>query len=135
MGGFEGLPKQHFGAILADPPWSFTLWNGRDKRVASRGSVTPYDTMDMDQIAALPVTDVVAENCVLFLWCSWPSMPEALDIIKAWDFKYKTCGFLWAKAHANQLEMFRDDIDAYMGLGYWTRANSEPCLLATRGNP
>ena len=129
------LPKNYFKAILADPPWGFQCWDGKDKRVASRGSVTPYDTMDMEKIAALPIIDLAADNCVLFMWAVWPTMPEAFRVIEAWGFKYKTCGFLWAKAHANQLEMFQDEIDAYMGLGYWTRANSEVCLLATRGTP
>ena len=47
---FSELPKNHFGAILADPPWGFQCWDGKDKKVASRGSVTPYDTMDMDAV-------------------------------------------------------------------------------------
>lgn len=55
--------------------------------------------------------------------------------MKAWDFEYKTCGFCWVKAHANQIDMFRDDIEPHMTLGYWTRSNSEVCLLATRGKP
>jgi N6-adenosine-specific RNA methylase IME4 len=135
MSLFDGLKRGHYGAILADPPWGFQCWNGKDKRAASRGSVTPYETMEMDEIAALPVASLAADDCALFMWAVWPTMPEAIKILGAWGFKYKTCGFLWAKAHANQLEMFRDDIDPYVGLGYWTRANSELCLLATRGNP
>lgn len=131
----KNLPQNHFKAILADPPWGFQCWSGVDKRVASRGTVTPYSTMTMDDIAALPVEDLTADDCVLFLWVVWPTMPEAFKIIEAWGFKYKTCGFLWAKAHAQQIEMFQDDFDAYMGLGYWTRANSEACLLATKGSP
>jgi N6-adenosine-specific RNA methylase IME4 len=89
----------------------------------------------MDEIAALPVADLAAEDCVLFMWVCWPSLPEALRIIEAWGFTYKTCGFDWMKAHAGQIEMFRDDADVQVGMGYWTRANSEPCLLATRGKP
>lgn len=128
-------PTGKYGAIYADPPWGFQAWDGKDKKVASRGSVTPYDTMTMEQIAALPVADLAAEDCALFMWVVWPTLPEALEIIKAWGFKYKTCGFSWIKADGSQVEMFNDDVSTYMGLGYWTRANSEVCLLATKGTP
>ena len=129
----KDLPRNHFGAILADPPWGFQCWDGKEKRVASRGSVTPYDTMKIADIAALPVTEMAAENCALFMWCVWPTLPEAIGIIESWGFKYKTCAFSWLKADPYRL--FALEADVYMGLGYWTRANTEPCLLATRGKP
>jgi N6-adenosine-specific RNA methylase IME4 len=116
------------GAILIDSPWGFQCWDGNDKRVASRGSVTPYDTMEMADIAALPIGKLAAPDCVLFLWVVWPTLPEALGIIESWDFEYRTCAFSWTKADA-------DGADVYMGLGYWTRANTEACLLAVRGTP
>lgn len=84
---------------------------------------------------ALQVQAVAAPDCTLFMWVVWPLLPEALTLISAWGFAYKTCGFAWIKADASQMEMFQEDIDPYMGLGYWTRANSEVCLLATRGAP
>jgi len=83
----------------------------------------------------LPVADYAAEDCVLFLWTCWPVLQWALRTIEVWGFDYKTCGFCWVKAHAQQLEMFQEDIEPHMTLGYWTRSNSEICLLATRGNP
>jgi len=91
--------------------------------------------MDMDAIKSLPVAELAADNCCLFMWIVWPTMPEALTVMEAWGFKYKTVGFCWIKADATQVEMFDDYIDPYMGLGYWTRANSEVCLLGTRGSP
>jgi len=60
---------------------------------------------------------------------------DALDVIRRWRFEYKTAAFVWMKAHVGQVEMFRDEGDPLMGMGYWTRANAEPCLLATRGEP
>ncbi len=129
----DNLPKHHFGAILADPPWGFKTWSGPEKKVASRGSVAPYQTMEMDEIAALPVASVAAEHCALFLWCVWPTINEAFKIIEAWGFKYKTCAFLWTKA--NQYRLWALEEDIHMGLGYWTRANTECCLLATKGKP
>ncbi len=127
------LPRGRFGAIYADPPWSFRVWNKDTGN--GRSAESHYSTMDMDAIAALPVADLAAEDCVLFMWACWPSLPDALAIIESWGFTYKTCGFDWMKAHAGQIEMFRDDADVQVGMGYWTRANSEPCLLATRGKP
>lgn len=130
---FSGLPRNHFGAILADPPWGFEVWSGPEKKVASRGTVAPYQTMEMDDIAALPVADLLAGDAVLFMWVVWPTLPEALKIIDAWGFKYKTCGFCWLKADPYRLWGLEEDIR--MGLGYWTRSNSEVCLLATKGKP
>lgn len=122
-----------FGAILADPPWGFKTWSGPEKKVASRSTIAPYKTMEFSDIAALSIADVAAENCALFLWIVWPTMPQALDLIKSWGFSYKTCAFSWMKA--DQYKLFALQEDVRMGLGYWTRSNSEVCLLATRGKP
>lgn len=138
---FEGLPRQHFGAILADPPWRFNVWSGtevvqaRDSKSTYKPASVHYRTMSIEELCALPVGDLVAPDCVLFVWVCWPTLLEAIDLVEAWGFKYKTCAFNWTKAHAGQVEMFQDDIETYMGMGYWTRANTEPCLLATRGKP
>ncbi len=123
---FEGLPRNHYGAILADPPWRFEVW---------AHGVPDYDRMTFEEIANLPVADLAADAAVLFLWACWPSLPEALNILPKWGFQYKTCGFCWVKGDTRQPDFFREDFTSYMGLGYWTRANSEVCLLATRGKP
>jgi N6-adenosine-specific RNA methylase IME4 len=138
---FGNLPQHHFGAILADPPWRFRTWDQRVAipRVRSDGTnisaATHYSTMAIEDIAALSVSDLATNDCSLFLWVTWPNLLEALQVIDAWGFTFKTCAFCWTKAHAGQVEMFQDDITGLLGMGYWTRANSEPCLLATRGNP
>ena len=138
---FGGLPRGHYGAILADPPWHFEVWSGetavkaRESTSTFLSAAVHYQTMALDDIATLSVGDLASDDCALFLWICWPLLEQSLDIIKAWDFSYKTCAFSWMKAHAGQIEMFRDDIDTSMGMGYWTRANSEVCLLATRGKP
>jgi len=130
---FHELPKGHFGAILADPPWGFKTWSGPEKKVASRGTVAPYRTMEIADMAKMPVADLAAPNCCLFMWVVWPTIPEAFDLIDAWGFKYKTCAFAWLKADPYRLWALEEDVR--MGLGYWTRSNSEVCLLATRGKP
>lgn len=129
---FDGLKRGHYGAILADPPWRFQHWSGKG---TARAADNHYDTVDNIELAAMPVARLAADDCALFIWISWPKLEESLSIINWWGFHYKTCAFAWAKAHANQLEMFRDDIPDQMGMGYWTRANTEVCLLATRGKP
>jgi N6-adenosine-specific RNA methylase IME4 len=91
--------------------------------------------MQEKELNALSVSDLAADDCVLFLWSCWPVLEWSLRTIKAWGFDYKTCGFCWIKAHAGQLEMFQEDIQPHMTLGYWTRSNSEVCLLATKGKP
>lgn len=130
---FDGLPRGHYGAILADPPWQFkTLWG---TKTGPGNRACGYDTMDIPEIGALPVSDLAADDCVLFMWVIWILLPEALNTISKWGFEYKTCAFSWMKANVTQMRLFEDEATADMGLGYWTRANSEVCLLATRGKP
>ena len=121
--GRPGTVKSKYGAILADPPWAFRAYSGY--RIPSRkhGGEQHYETMTIEDIAALPVSDYAADDCALFCWVVWPSMPEALKVIEAWGFTYKTCAFCWNKG--NTLPLFPDDFRNKMGLGYWTRANSE----------
>jgi len=140
---FVGLERGYYRAILADPPWRFATWDnattvkarGPERHGTYTSARVHYLTMTLDEMVALPVRELTADDCALFLWASWPMLEAALILIRSWGFEYKTAAFVWAKAHAGQLEMFQDHVDPLMGMGYWTRANSEPCLLATRGNP
>jgi len=136
---FAGLAKNGYGVIYADPPWRYEVWSGETK-VLARGygnasARTHYETMSAQELSELPVADLAAENSVLLIWVTWPTLSQAMRLIEEWGFTYKTCGFCWIKARANQIELFDDSIEASMGMGYWTRANSEVCLLATRGSP
>ena len=136
---FHDLPRQHFGAVLCDPPWRFRTHNEKGRRKCpdwkpqKGASARHYETMSIDEIAALPVNEIASLHCALFLWATWPLLPDAIAVGQAWGFAYKTCAFDWMKAHAQQIDMFEDDIEPLMGCGYWTRSNSEPCLLFTRG--
>ncbi len=76
----------------------------------------------------MPIDALADKDATLLIWTTWPRLLNALDLIKAWGFTYVTDGFIWIKQN-------RAGEGLFMGLGYWTRANSEPCLLATRGNP
>jgi N6-adenosine-specific RNA methylase IME4 len=128
---FANLPRGHFKAILADPPWHFETWGeGGNRNVTSK-----YQTMQLEEMAALPVGELAAPDCILFMWAVWPKLFEAIDLFKAWGFAYKTCGFCWIKADDRQSDFFTDSVPVQVGMGYWTRANSEPCLLGTIGKP
>jgi N6-adenosine-specific RNA methylase IME4 len=121
-----------YGAILADPPWRFETWGSQKN--ATTDVERHYSTMPISEIAALDVArESAAVDCVLFMWITWPTMHLALPVIESWGFKYKTCAFCWVKG--STLPMFPEDFRPRMMGGYWTRSNSEICLLATRGKP
>jgi N6-adenosine-specific RNA methylase IME4 len=84
--------------------------------------------MKKEDIQQLPIKGLCADDCVLFLWVTFPCLEEGLELIKVWGFKYKTCGFTWCKRNKKSDSYF-------VGLGYWTRANAEICLIATKGKP
>lgn len=135
---FGNLRRGHYRAIYADPPWLFNnLWGGRPRKVngnyPSCAIERHYDLMTDEELCALPVVDLAAPDCVLFMWTCWPVLERSLKVLSAWGFTYKTCAFSWMKADPYRL--FADDKTPFAGLGYWTRANTEPCLLATRGKP
>lgn len=141
MQSLDELPKHHFGAILADPPWQFEAWN-KETRVMKRGSKTTYlaarahyDTLSITDLGKLPISLFAADDCCLFIWVTWPNLVGGIEVIKNWGFEYKTCAFNWMKGHAGQIELFEEEIIPLMKMGYWTRASSEVCLLATKGKP
>jgi N6-adenosine-specific RNA methylase IME4 len=121
---FEGLEARRYGVILADPPWSFKTWSAKGE---GRSASQHYGVMTFADLCALPVADLAAPDCALFLWAIDPLLPRAVELIEAWGFTYKTVGFCWAKTNAGG--------GYFAGMGFWTRANSELCLLATRGRP
>src|SRR5262249_22965679 len=125
-------PIKRYGVIYADPPWNFKNFS---ERGTGRNAVAHYQCMDFSQLAAMQPQRWAARDCVLFLWATDPLLPKALELIEAWDFAYKTVGFYWAKTNKHaDLEALSPG-DFFTGLGYWSRANVEQCLLATRGSP
>lgn len=110
--------------IYADPPWSY-----RDKAAAGkRGAAFKYPVMTLEDLKKLPVGGVADENSILFMWVTMPKLDECFEVIKAWGFDYKTVGFTWVKTNKKSPGHF-------MGMGNWTRANAELCLIATKGSP
>ena len=120
------FPNKKYKIIYADPAWHFKNWN-KDNSKIKRG-IAPYSTMNDEDIKNLPVKEICEKNCVLFIWVTYPKLLAGLETINAWGFTYKTCAFSWVKQN-------KKSDGLYMGMGYWTRANNEICLLATKGNP
>lgn len=114
--------------MLIDPPWKYVTWS---EKGAGRSASRHYEVMTPEEIAAMPVGMLAAPDCMLLLWATWPLLPEAMMVIGAWGFAYKTCAFVFAKT--NKGGDIREVEGQHMGNGHYTRANTEPCLLATRG--
>ena len=84
--------------------------------------------MTLDDIKALPVREIADENCALFMWTTIPFLRHSFDVMDSWGFQYKTVAFVWIKKNRKADSLF-------WGNGYWTRANAELCMLATKGHP
>jgi N6-adenosine-specific RNA methylase IME4 len=89
--------------------------------------------MTMEDILALPVAELAAPDAVLLLWAINSMLPQGLKVMEAWGFTYKTVAFTWAKTTPSSEASWAPVY--HMGLGYWTRQNTEQCLLGTRGKP
>lgn len=114
-----------YSIIYADPPWAYRTYS---KKGQGRSAESHYPTMCIEDIKALPVGELAAKDCALFLWITFPCLCEALEVLTAWGFSYKTVAFVWVKQN-------RRNDDLFTGMGYWTRANAEICILATKGHP
>lgn len=115
---------KNFEIIYADPGWEYN-----DKAAAGeRGAGFKYRVMSVDQICRLPVEKITAKDAILFMWVTMPFLMEAGKVMEAWGFEYKTDGFSWFKRNKISLSWF-------FGMGNYTRANCELCLIGVKGNP
>jgi N6-adenosine-specific RNA methylase IME4 len=127
------LPDKKYAVIYADPPWAYGD-KGFGKRPTDgsvKGSFAPeagrYGTMLLEDIVALPVATIAAKDSALLLWATSPLLPEAMQVMSAWGFKFKTVAFCWSKITSTGKEV--------ANLGQWTMGNVEICLLGTKGSP
>jgi N6-adenosine-specific RNA methylase IME4 len=111
----KALGTQVYGVIYADPPWRFEPYS-RDTGM-NRAADNHYPTMTLDRIKSLPIP--AAPDCVLFLWATVPMLPQALDVMAAWEFTYRS-HFVWVKHR--------------VGTGYWNRNQHEVLLIGVRGD-
>lgn len=114
-----------YGIIYAEPPWHYRVYS---KKGAGRSAESHYPTMTIEEIQALPVSELADKDCALFMWITFPLLKESLSVLSAWGFKFKTIAFVWIKQNRKSDSLF-------WGMGYWTRANAEFCVLATKGKP
>ncbi len=121
-----------YRVIYADPPWRFATWSEKGK---GRSPEAWYDCLGLEEIAAIPVREWAARDCVLLIWVTDPMLERAFHVLRAWGFTYKTVGFCWIKLRPGARGRLLSREDFFTGLGFWTRANAELCLLATRGRP
>lgn len=117
------LPARRPGGwpvIYADPPWAFKTYSG--DKIPQRALIPHYQSMTLDDLKALDVGSLAADDCMLFMYVLDSMIPEALELAKSWGFnKYVKVGFNWCKPD--------------MGMGYWSRNDTELCLMFSRGRP
>ena len=118
------FPDKKYSIIYADPPWSYS-----DSGCAG-AAAAQYSTMKIDELKKLPVNPagggIAADDCVLFMWATYPKMQEALDLIEAWGFTYKSIAFQWVKQN-------RSGNGFFFGLGRWTSPYmNDPSAIVAR---
>lgn len=115
------FPMKKYSVIYADPPWSYRQCGNTKK---SRGNaIQHYHTMTTEEICKMPVQNLAAtDGCVCFMWATFPNIGEALKVMEAWGFEYKTAAFVWVKKNSKSGSNF-------WGMGAYTRANAEVCLI------
>ena len=119
----QPLPRQQYQVILADPPWEFENYSEKGE---GKSAKRHYPTMPTAEIAAMPVMWNADQNCGLFLWATFSMLPDAMHVMVAWGFKYKT-GLAWPKTTKNGKLAF--------GTGYLCRDCCELLLYGSHGQP
>ncbi len=118
-------PAGGFTFIMADPPWRFEYFN--QETGAERGPDAHYETMELEEIMAMPVEMLAAKDCLLWLWCTHPNVPQAMKVMDAWGFSWTTSG-CWSKRNPETGKLA-------FGTGHVLRCASEPFLIGSRGRP
>lgn len=121
---FGDLMPLRYGAIIADPPWLFRNYSSKGE---TRNPTAHYDCMDLEALENLPVGQLAGPDCALFMWATAPLLPQAIDLMARWGFKYKSAG-AWAKQSSTGKAWA-------FGTGYCFRSASEFYLLGTIGKP
>lgn len=120
---FETLLPLSYGAVMADPPWSFANFSAKGEM---KNAKAHYACMTLDEIKALPVAQLVQRDAYLWLWATNPMLPHALEAMSAWGFRFVTAG-TWVKRSAAGTLAF--------GTGYVLRSANEPFLIGKIGKP
>ncbi len=121
---FGNLKPLHYGALIADPPWRFSNFSAKGE---AKNPVAHYDCMDLDALKAMPISQLAASDCALLMWATAPMLPQALAVMDAWGFTFKSAG-AWAKQSSTGQKWA-------FGTGYCFRSAAEFFLLGTIGKP
>lgn len=113
------FPNKKYFVIYADPPWNYRQKGAKGKKQGY--AAQHYNTMTTEDICTLPVHQLAGGGCLLFMWATFPTLPDALRVMEAWGFTYKTAAFVWVKKYMCGKN--------FVGMGAYTRANAEICLL------
>lgn len=131
MTTFDHLYQRHhggYGCILADPAWSWVSYAGKGS-APHRTDEDPYEVMSLDEMKALPVADLAADDCVLIMWVIGSHLDQAIELGRHWGFTYKSDAFVWVKTGKN------DPAVRPISMGKWVRKQVEYSLLFSRGKP
>jgi len=112
--------------LYLDPPWQYNSRANYKTRFGG-GVGRHYSSMTMEEIKKLPIDALAADDCALFLWCTFPYLDKQIKLFEHWGFKYRTVGFTWIKLNKNNGKPF-------FGVGYYAKSNAEICLLGIRGH-
>lgn len=114
---------EQYQLIYADPPWHFKV---RSDKGEGRSAKNHYSVMSLEDISNMPIPDISAKDSVCLMWIIDPMVEQGYQVMRAWGFIPRTVGFYWVKTNIKSPGYFT-------GLGYYTRANPEQCILGTRG--
>jgi N6-adenosine-specific RNA methylase IME4 len=120
---FGDLVPFSYDIIMIDDPWSFANWS---KKGEEKNATAQYDCMSLDDLKNLPVAHLAKPDCVLWMWATNPMLPQAIEVMQARGFTFKTAGH-WVKRTKHGKLAF--------GTGYILRCAGEPFLIGTLGNP
>jgi len=108
-----------YQVLYADPPWDYAGKEQHNNKTKNKSVINHYPTMSLDKLKELNVKSVCADDAILFMWSSSPHLPQAIELMKAWGFEYKTIAFVWYKQKTNP--------------GYYTLSECEICIVGKRG--
>jgi N6-adenosine-specific RNA methylase IME4 len=120
---FGTLERHAYDAIMIDPPWRFALRSSKGEKKSPQAR---YACLSLDQIAALPVRDLARPDCWLWLWATFPMLPQAIDVLDAWGFVFVTSGTWVKRGVSGRLAM---------GPGYVLHNAAEMFLIGRLGQP
>lgn len=120
------MPTGHYGVILCDPPWAFRAYRN-ERAIAQRSAQSHYHVQTLDELETMPVASLAAPSCALFMWAVDSHLDQAIKLMQAWGFTFKTIAFIWVKTTKGG--------QPRMSMGLWTRKQAEICIMGTRGRP